>query len=205
MKPGGKITGFLSGRGLFPDTYSGEMTYGRTFTFPTSAITMVLTTLRLNSIFDPDYSGVGTTAAGYQEASQIYGRYRVLEAIVDLDVGIDSGNAMQFLAIASCDNTLGTDPARALAQRHCYAQAIMPGGNSVQRRLVIPIHKLYGVPKQQVIDEDDFAAPMGANPNNQLFLHVGFWNPGSVANSGFVGVRLTLKTRLSIPLMMTQV
>lgn len=200
----GKITGFLAGRGLFPDTYLGEMTYGRTFTFPTAALTMVLTTLRLNSIYDPDFSGAGTSAAGYAEASAIYGRYRVYEVIVDLDSGIDSGNSMQFLACASCDNTLGTDPNRVLAQRHAYAAAVMPGGTSVSRRLVIPIHRLYGVPKQQVIDEDDYAAPMGANPNNQVFLHVGFWNPGATSTTGFVGIRMTFKVRLSLPLMMSQ-
>jgi hypothetical protein len=180
------------------------MTYGRTFTFPTAAITMVLTTLRLNSIYDPDYSGAGTSAASYSEASAIYGRYRVFEAIVEADAGIDSGNSMQFLACASCDNTLGTDPNRVLAQRHVVSRAVMPGGNAVRQRMTIPIHKLYGVPKQQVMAEDDFAAPMGANPNNQLFMHIGFWNPGVTVTTGFVSVRIGYKVKLSIPLLMSQ-
>jgi hypothetical protein len=180
------------------------MTYGRTFTFPTAAITMVLTTLRLNSIYDPDYSGAGTSAASYSEASVIYGRYRVFEADVEVDVGIDSGNSMQFLACASCDNTLGTDPNRVLAQRHVVSRAVMPGGNAVHHRMLIPIHKLYGVPKAQVMAEDDFAAPMGANPNNQLFLHLGFWNPGATVTTGIVSVRIVFKVKLSIPLLMSQ-
>lgn len=197
--------GFNPTAGLFPERWFGKMTYGAAFTFPSiAAASMSLTVMRLNSIYDPDFSGTGTAAAGYASATSIYGRYRVVAADVEVEASLIGNFGVQFIAVASNDSTLGTNYASAVAQRHFYGKSIPYGGPAVKQNFHVPIHQVYGVPRAQVLAEDDFAALPGGSPNNQVFLHVGAFNANGSAAAIVVTVRIVYHVYWSLPLFITQ-
>lgn len=199
-----RITGFNPSAGLFPDHYSGKMTYGAAFTFSIAASSMQATVMRLNSVYDPDFSGTGTNAAGYLSAIGIYGRYRVLSADVEVEASLTGNFGLQFFAVASCDSTLGTDYPRAVAQRHFYGKGLPYGGPPLKQKFHVPIHSVYGVPAIQVKTEDDFAGLPGGSPNNPVFLHLGAYNANASVGTMLVTVRIVYNVVWSLPLLITQ-
>lgn len=199
---GQQIRGLTNVRGLFPAMFRGKMFYENQLVVQPVAAAMAYNSYRANSVFDPDLSGVGTTVAGYNQAAAVYGRYRVLavKAIVSfINRGADGTHV--FIA-ATPQNTIGTNFVEAMAQRNVWQQPLAAvGGSGIIKHVVsFPIHKIYGVPAQQVRNEDDFAGLISANPNNTLYLHIGAFNPGSSTGAVNFAVRFEFDVVWSLPL-----
>ncbi len=158
---------------------------------------------RLNSIYDPNFTGTGTTANGYSQLAQLYDRYRVLSVSISLDWMCNTGTGGEVYAVLSNQNALSTGQAAWTGQRMVWRKPIgPPGGNNLaMARITAPIHTIYGVPKQQVRNEDDFASVMGNNPNNQVYLHLGHYAPGAAASSTVLcSVKIEYRCVFSLPL-----
>ncbi len=198
------VKGLTATRGLFPPMFRGKMFYQNQIVVLPTAATMSYNTYRANSVFDPDLSGVGTTVAGYAQAAAVYGRYRVLavKAIVSF---INRGSDGAHVFVVACpENTIGTNFAEAMAQRHVWQQplASVGGAGVIKHEVSFPIHKIYGVPQQQVRNEDDFAGLISSHPNNVVYLHIGAFNPGTSAGAVNFTVRLEFDVVWSLPLEM---
>lgn len=160
---------------IFPSRFRGKMTYS-TNQYVTSAMGVAaVQTFRLNSVFDPDYTGTGRTAAGYAQLSQLYGRYRVLSVRVTV-TWVSPGANPQFCFVAVNPlNAVTPDLSVISAQRNSWVKAIgsKDGNATITHTFGGKIGKFYGVPESQVRDEDDFAGLVGYNPNNVVYAHIG--------------------------------
>jgi hypothetical protein len=163
---------------------------------------MSYNSFRANSVFDPDLSGVGTTVAGYKQAAAVYGRYRVVSVKATIGFVNRGVDAAHVFVVATPVNTIGTDFNKAMAQRHIWQRplAAVSGAALTKHTLSFPIHLIYGVPRAQVMAEDDFAGLISANPNNIVYLHIGAFNPGAAAGAVNFTVRLEYMTHWSLPL-----
>lgn len=200
-KQGNQITGVNPAPTFLPDMYTGTMVYATSasITLPASAVGS--TVFRLNSVYDPDFSGVGTTTQMYTQASAIYGRYRVMHAQVELEYLNAGGNPITIFAVVSATNNVGVDITQILGQRHVWHRGLanVSGVSTCLHKLSVPIHKVYGVPKAQVRTEDDFAGLVGGVPNNQVFLHIGGHSITAAAGSVSVKLRILYRTIWSLP------
>jgi len=69
----------------FPDTMRMRIAYGDKQTLTSSAINLTPTyNYRLNSIYDPDYTGIGAQPYWRDQLAAIYNRYRVLGAKISV-------------------------------------------------------------------------------------------------------------------------
>ncbi len=196
--------GFESVPSFFPDRMRGKMAFSNTYTFSPAAGSVSSTVFRLNSVFDPDYTGVGTSIASYGNIAAIYGRYRVFSAEVYMDwYGIGSANVTVF-AVATPVTTLGTGIADIVAQKHVWTSPLSVGGPGVRKALKATTWKIYGATPKQVADEDDYCGLVGGNPNNGTFLHVGVFNPNAGATSAACTLRIIYDVEWSLPLKQTQ-
>ncbi len=192
-------------RNIFPDRMEGYMPYGQQFNFAVVDNSIAANVFRLNSIYDPDYSGTGRSVSGYAQASALYAKYRVLSAKVTidcdgtrLDLATHEGRAIMY-AVVSNDLTLGVDPTAFASQRHVVTRTVRSGdGFSVS--FEVPMGSPYGVSQNAVRTEDDWSAPFGGNPNNQVLLHVAFFSSanGAGINAAF-NIRIDYYTRLELP------
>ncbi len=182
---------------IFPPMFRGTVTYTDIFNLNNLGGNGVAAYYyRANSIYDPNLSGTGTTSFGVTQLSQLYDRYRVLKVILEADFfisGTSTTTAGEVFVVASNNNSVGTGLGSWAAQRFVWRRPIgSASGSGTQRcRVSFPIHKVYGVPAQQVRNEDDFASVMGNNPNNIVYLHFGFLNNATAAT-----VTCTVTTRL---------
>lgn len=206
-KPGKRravITGLTTTPAFFPDRMRGKLFYDGNFPFTLAASTLSSTVFRANSVHDPDFSGAGTTAAGYSTCAAVYLRFRVLAVKAIITVENTGVASTTMIVTANNLNTIGTSMTVAMAQRHVYSAPIGPTtGNGIKKHVVsFPIWKVYGARPKQVLDEDDFTGTTASPiPNNQVFLHVGF-NTGSTASSAILNVRLEYDVEWSIPVNM---
>lgn len=200
----GQIVGLTSVAGLFPPLFHGTMFYETQLIVQPVAATMSYNTFRANSVFDPDLTNAGTTVAGYTQAAAVYGRYRVLSikgTVSFLNRGADGAHAF---IVATPANTIGTNFNSAMAQRHVWQSplAAVTGAGAIKHTFSFPIHKVYGVPRSQVRNEDDFAGLTSSHPNNIVYLHVGAFNPSSGAGAVNFTIRLEYEVVWSLPLAM---
>jgi hypothetical protein len=196
------LVGLTTTTAIFPSMWRGKMFYDTTFSFTIPATSAAATVLRANGVFDPDFSGVGTTVAGYNQAAAVYSRYRVLGVRGTFDFASTSAVPGTVFVAVNNLNTVGTNAAEIMAQRHIWKKALSgsTGAGSLTHSIRFPIHKVYGVSKMAVKNEDDFASLTSASPNNQVFIHVGGHSPTASNFPFFVNIRLEYDTVWSLPL-----
>lgn len=160
------------------------------------------TTFRANSVYDPDFSGIGSTTAAYFQMQALYGRYRVLAVTAHVEFMSTGATPGTVFIVANPLNTLGAlTIAEICAQRHIWRKSLtsVSGAGQVSHVVSFPIHKIYGVPKKQVRNEDDFAGLIGGNPNNEVFIHIGAHSPTAAVYTFSINIRLEYDVVWSLP------
>ncbi len=199
----GGVTGLQVVKTIFPPMFYGTLTFSEFPGISNLAAGVGSYSYRLNSLYDPNFTGTGTTANGITQLAQLYDRYRVLSVKITLDWNCNSGTGGEVYAVLSNQNALSTGQAAWTGQRMVWRRPIgPPGGNNIATAVIsAPIHAVYGVPKQQVRNEDDFASVMGNNPNNQVYLHLGHYAPGAAGTSTVLcSVKIEYRSVFSLPL-----
>lgn len=186
----------------FPDRFKIVQAYGTYFIGAPAAGAQSWNSFRGNSVFDPDFSGGGSTAFSFTQCAAIYNRYRVLGSRITLDV-INSGSAPLRIALVA---TIANSPPTASylpGQRH-VAQGMIGTSGTVgwKHTAFARTASVFGVPESQVLSEDDFAGLSSGNPNNVWYWHVVMFNPSAVAGLCSVAVRIEYDVAWSMPLLL---
>ncbi len=203
---GGGARGFLPNPSLFPAMRVGTLTYDSIVAFTPAASALSYNSYRANSVYDPDFTGVGTTAVGYTAMSSVYNRYRVLSVSVHATFTNTTATPCTAFVVASPLNTLGTNFNQIVSQRFAWYKPLnCVNSVPVVHNFKVPISVVYGASKAAVRQEDDYTAVVGTNPNNVVFLHVGVLNDtgGAVGSYGVrANLRMRFTTEWSIPLLL---
>lgn len=199
-----RAVGFLKAPSLYPARRVGTLAYDAVFNLSPAASASAYNTFRANSVFDPDFSGAGTTASGYTQLAAVYGRYRVLKA--DVECIWNNTTALPGMAflIASPANTVGTSFTQIMAQKFAWCKQLgNVNGPHVAHKVNFKMSTIYGTTEAAVLSEDDFAGLIGTNPNNVIFLHIGVTNATGTAfaTAVFLQVRIMYTVEWSLPLL----
>lgn len=176
------------------------MVYVGTFTLSCAASTTTSNLFRANSVFDPDFTGVGTTVLGYSQMAAVYTRYRVINCTAKVSSQVSSGGPGFLYIHASNQSFAPTNFNEIAGQKFVYKKALgTPSGMAVdEHRVSFPIHTIYGARAKAVWDEDDFAGLTSGHPNNPVFLHIGLLASGSTTTL-FFSVRIEYDVYWDIP------
>lgn len=163
---------------------------------------------RLNSIYDPDYTGVGTSALGYSTYALLFSRYRVVRTRLFLrivDATNVAGGAQTVGVICNANPTFTATVLNWAAQPFAVSRVLM--GSSGQAHSMctidktIDLHKIAGVTQQQFLMDQDYGATFGSNPTTSLYAHVFVHGKlSSSAEIARVEMRMVFETELSQPL-----
>lgn len=135
---------------------------------------------RLNSPYDPDASGVGAVATGYNTWAGLFLNYKVNRVTVRVQ-GLASGiSAIGFLNV-----TIAPVPGQAVVPANKNTWKSIPGavatplalGSSGGKNVfsvtrTYDIAKYLGVSRRQYDSDMDFSGAVGSNPSRQLYLMV---------------------------------
>ncbi len=186
-------------------TLAYETVFGLTESAPGAGDTH---SFRLNSIFDPDFTGVGVSAMGYSTYNLFYTRYRVLAVRVYARVfaatGV-AGGAQTAGFITTANSTFTSNPVYWPGQRGAVSAVLssVNGGANVMHTFDkrLPLHVVAGITADQYRIDQDYGAVFGANPVTPLYLH--FFVHGLLSSSAEVArvdLRLIYDVELSQPL-----
>ncbi len=191
---------------IVPPYWRGKMFYNSIVQINPAAGAAVANVFRWNSIYDPDFTGVGVSAYAYGTLSALYGKYRVLSARATVEfVNVSTTTPLTCFIVLNPVTTVGVNIAQILGQRFVWSRGIgtVSGTASVTHTVSAAVAKIYGAPERQVRDEDDFASITGANPNNGVYMHVGAYANGASAGAVNLHVRIEYDVVWSLPLEMS--
>lgn len=135
-------------------------------------------TYRLNSLYDPDQTGTGTTPAWFSTLlnSSTYTRYTVFGAEVRVRV-VNTGSSPMDVAVYASTGTTTLSPE--LAGEAPFGQSAIvssAGGGSVMKTLTgkYRVAAVSGVTEETVRTESNFSSAYTGNPASGPFLHVSY-------------------------------
>ncbi|AJD07523.1 putative capsid protein [Sewage-associated circular DNA virus-15] len=153
----------------FAQRYITKMKYSEAYTLNAGNIWSQI--MNLNSIFDPNRTGIGHQPYGHDTLQQIYGRYRVISckyvvncynATTPIRFGCLPANEIPPVSTVSelCENP------------RSQFRIQFPGGSTQTIAGVVSIPSLVGRNKSQYMADDRFQAPFGSSPAELALLYI---------------------------------
>ncbi len=161
-------------------------------------------TFRLNSLYDPDFTGVGSTAIGYTNLSAMYGLFRVRRVRVVLRGSLTTTGAATIGFITGLSSTYTSVISLWEAEPNCRSKIVQ--GNVGGARAIAEFNTTIDLPRVCGLRHSEFDADMdfthlvGSNPVKPVYLAVFVvGNSASVQTMNF-SLRLVFETEVSQPL-----
>lgn len=134
----------------------------------------------LNSVYDPDVSGVGTSATGYSTWAARFYNYRVRAVTVRFKVfasGSTGGAHMVVVAPLPGGAVAPSNPELWRSIRgntsNLIASSDQGGANRWEFTKTYDMAHWLGITKQQFVNEQDYAGQIGSSPARTLYLLIG--------------------------------
>lgn len=128
----------------------------------------------LNGLYDPNISGVGHQALGFDQFMNMYDHYTVTHARARIIfTNTDSENDQYVFAYIKDNNTPSTQFNDIIENGMCRLGTVgEEGASSANRELAIDVncHRFFN---QNVLNEENYAGAAASNPADQVYLHVG--------------------------------
>jgi hypothetical protein len=162
-----------------------QLTYGDVFTI-SDAHGFALRTFRLNSIFDPDRTGVGGQPTYYTQLAALYDTYRV--RAVDLDFEFFNTSAADAPLVGLIANPVNSGPtASGVAAQQLLLEgkhsryAWLSGGLTTNPKSRARLHFSINLAELcgEKVDDDDFSAAFSQNPFSECDLDVVILDPSN--------------------------
>lgn len=181
-----------------PDRMSLKLKY-ETIINMTSAGSTAVQVFRGNSLFDPDYTGVGTQPLGYDQWSNFYERYKVnaSKMMISFSATSDSNIAATLLLnLTPNGGTSNTPDTRAYYEWGTTAYnrnklvGLMSGGSPiVYMKNYVSTQKIWG----EKTTSDEYSALITSNPARVWFwvFQVDAMSGGGAATTGLVKCTIT--------------
>jgi hypothetical protein len=203
--PGYTMTSFQNPIGMRLTT---RVTYSEVI--PYATVAFVDYQFRLNSLFDPNYTGTGHQPKGFDQLAAFYQRYRVYRVHWKISWVNTSGGATNptILAVVPTNSASGyssiTDAMEAFHANWIVTRdAQVPLNNTIKGQIDLPL--LNGKSRVAYAADDTTQSLTSASPSEVLQLHVvanTFDN--STALAGYAVVQLWFDTEFSDPIQLAQ-
>lgn len=189
----------------FAKVFHARLPYVAAATFSTPATGLAGSyTYRLNSIFDPDFTGVGTQPQQYDQLAGIYGSYIVHAAKVDLEFSNPTNDSlfvgMNFYHNESLSGAIMNGKALSTISEHRNTRMVPLVNSGKQTRklsMYVPIHTLLGIPKVvYTSDRENYASLIGANPFRSAYLEVLLLDNAGVSTGVYIRTSITYYVEL---------
>lgn len=177
------------------------MTYSQTFSLTSgNGLLGTQQAFRMNSPYDPDYTGVGHQSYGYDQMSPLYNKYRVDKCKFEI-IFTTPGAANDMLCVA----TVSPGTSSGLTGGALWVAQERPEGlwgicsSSGERRCTLrgdfDLHTVVGVPKSKYVGDDIYSSANNTNPSQLVLLSV---NAGCVDGSNGVTCAVLIVMSLDV-------
>ncbi len=178
----------------FDFTYAEKVTLGNgaVGTFGTESV------WRLNSLYDPNFTGTGHQPYGYDQCAVVYNRYKVHAATVELIFTNPTDDMFVSAMVNSPNDTVGltsTLPGQAMERPNVELQTLANAGTRMTRiTRRFNLANVIGCSQSQFdADIQDYTGLIGANPAKVVFLRIAMADPSGVYSENAIGVNVLVR------------
>lgn len=180
-----------------PARFLTKMKYAESFVL--SGVGMRTQQMNLNSLFDPNRSGIGHQPYGFDQlcgpsGTALYNRYRVYKVDYVVVVANDSYNIHYAVLNTNDASPPIGNVSEARENPRCQYQCQNPGGTLKKITGSISLPSLLGRTKSQYMSNPDYAAQYNATPNELAVMNIfcqGLNDDVGVSMSHTVNILLT--------------
>lgn len=177
---------------LIPLSRRGVLKYSQTFglTCGTAGVFGTDQVMRLNSLYDPDFTGGGHQPYLYDTMTAQYANYRVYAAsvkIINSTIGASSDVvlAARFGTNSASTALVGQTVDRATETSSAAIQYLSPSGNKrvSTMKMYFPMHKIFGVSKYTYDSDDNYQALYNTSPTQNAWLFLAAGSPSGTSST----------------------
>lgn len=152
---------------------------------------------RLNSLFDPDQTGVGGQPDGFDQWKALYQNYRVVAAHVCVEF-ICTSALVGLATMAPTSAVAGIGSAEEAGGLRHARTAPFTNGILGKMKAMYHMNELVGYTPEAVLGDNTLQSSVTTNPTNQQYLHV-CTETGGATDSVNMYVKITYFTRMELP------
>lgn len=168
----------------FPASMKCKLTYTHTSGLSSGTVGVIGTeqVFRLNSLYDPDFTGSGHQPYGFDQVSSLYKHYQVYGVKVSVtctDPTLDANYVAAMFQPSTATYTLaGKDQDQVRENPLAITRVLNNTGSQITRfSQYFPIYKLEGItPVQYSASMDLYSADVSTNPSLTPFFRIGVGN-----------------------------
>lgn len=192
--------------GAFPPTLFTKMRYSQKLVLTADNLTGRTgseNAFRLNSLFDPDFTGTGHQPLGFDQLTPVYNKYCVYKVEVNVRVCGYFGSYNPYVAVNVRPNTSTYSLGGIKAADEVIEQAsntIMDAKLVQSWSKTFDIAQIQGVSKQDIFNESVYMGTATTNPSTTPYLSVvagTYDEPASSSNGAYIIVSFVYHTRWS--------
>jgi len=157
---------------------------------------------RINSMYDPDFTGTGTSSIGYSQQMAMYSRHRVTRVRVMLNWALSTAGPAQVGFMYGMSTTPTATLTRWPVEPNSHSKLLNGITGSRSGWVVdqnVPLAKVAGVTQRQFITDLDFAAIVGANPSAGIYLTIFVIGYAGTPTTAVCEVKLIQEVQFSSP------
>lgn len=150
--------------------------------------------INLNSVFDPNRTGIGHQPYSFDTMASLYNRYRVISCGYRLHATPVLGNQPIILTAIPANQVLVTSTASEIRENPRAKYVVQNFGapaQTLRNKCYIP--SLVGRSKAQYMADDRYQALVTANPAEEAILNIGTFNPQTDLALGNTPVQVLLE------------
>lgn len=161
---------------------------------------------RANSIFDPDYTGVGHQPRGHDQYANFFRTYRVHAVLVEVFVENNTAFSQSLVAIYPHKSASYPLDVTAIMESPDIKYRVMNDEKPLVFRKYVTMASLFGKRKSVINSDLDYTAAFGTNPEVQGYISVILANmAGASGDISYVArVKLTYYTEMTDPVLLTE-
>lgn len=154
-----------------PQRYIAKLKYCETYA-PGNASGQSPWRLNLNSLFDPNRTGIGHQPYGHDTFATLYNRYRVIACSYVVSAFSTNGTTIQIAAIPANEEFVGPSISDYRENPRCKFAVQTPGSplKVIKGKVYLP--SLTGRTKAQYMADDRYQAQFGASPSELMILNL---------------------------------
>lgn len=130
---------------------------------------------RLNSIFDPNFTGGGHQPSMHDQMANIFERYCVYGCQYRVTFSNSSASNRQIVGVYTSDRSDTVADFTTMVEQGSVEYATLPvataGGSQKTFVGYVDLPKLMGLEKESYISDSNYCPEFGADPNDPAFLH----------------------------------
>lgn len=175
----------------FPPRINAKFVYGGDIRLNSGVLSLVSNVFRGNSIFDPDWTGIGSQPLGHDQYAALYLRYRVIASKFEVWFAANTTEVVNSICILpSNDSASILWPEATQMPGAKIAMTTGRTGNSTgYLSQYVTAAQMKG--DNKLATDKDMEATFGSNPNIAWFWHLIVQSPGATAPDMRCNVRIT--------------